>query len=345
MTPACSCSRRSEPPADLRGALRRSCLVDLDRRAFLALGLAALPALAGGRAPARREPLALATADTEAHVVVVGIGRGAVLRRLATVEDPRSIESGPGGHVVVAHPAAGALSLLTVRPPRVRRVLGGLGAPRYCAMTPDGRHALVSDGLRGELVVVDLRRARIVAGVEVGAGARHLSLDPAGRVLWVALGSSAPAIAVVDVSDPLRPHVRRRVHAPFLAHDVAFSPSGRRVWVTAGRERHLAVLPAKGAGETMVLGADAAPQHVSFGHGVAFVASGEGASVRVHDLSDGRVRRTTRVPYGSYNVQAGAGAVVTPSLSRGTLTVLDRAGRVRHEVEVARAAHDACLAR
>jgi hypothetical protein len=51
------------------------------------------------------------------------------------------------------------------------------------------------------------------------------------------------------------------------------------------------------------------------------------------------------VPYGSYNVQAGAGVVVTPSLARGTLTILDRAGRVRQEVKVARAAHDACVLR
>ena len=156
----------------------------------------------------------------------------------------------------------------------------------------------------------------------------------------------APRIADVDdVSDPLHPHVRRRVRPPFLPHDVAFSPSGRRVWVTAGRERRLAVLPAAGTGGAVLLGADAAPQHVSFGRGVAFVASGVGASVRVHDLADGRVRLTARVPYGSYNVQAGAGAVVTPSLARGTLTILDPAGRVRHELEIARAAHDACLVR
>ena len=95
----------------------------------------------------------------------------------------------------------------------------------------------------------------------------------------------------------------------------------------------------------MLLSADEAPQHVSFGRGVAYVASGDGACVRVHDLMHGRVRRTARVPYGSYNIQAGAGAVVTPSLARGTLTILDRAGRVRHEVQVAPAAHDACLLR
>jgi DNA-binding beta-propeller fold protein YncE len=315
----------------------------MDRRAFLGLGLAALPAVTGLRAAPRQAPLALATADTESHVAVVSLVTGRVVSRIHTTEDPRSIESGPGGHVV-AHSAVGALTLLTGRPIRVRRVLRGLGAPRYTAIAPDGAHAFVTDGERGEVVVVDLRRARIVGSVEVGAGARHVSLDPTGRTLWAALGSSAAAIAVVDVSQPTRPRLRRLVRPPFLAHDVAFSPSGRRVWVTAGRERRLAVLPAAG-GRHVVLDADDAPQHVSFGDGVAFVASGDGGSVRVHDLADGRVRHVARVPLGSYNVQAGAGAIVTPSLASGRLTILDRAGRVRREVKVARAAHDACVVR
>jgi DNA-binding beta-propeller fold protein YncE len=336
-----------------RSVRRRTCehrppvvtVMEIDRRGFVGLGLAAVPVLAGLRAPSGRSAVALATADTEAHVVVVALDAGRVQRRVATSEDPRSIESGPGGHVVVAHPAVGALSLLTARPAGVRRVLRGLGAPRYTAMTPDGGHAFVTDGARGEIVVVDLRRGRIVAGVEVGAGARHVTLHPAGHTLWAALGSSAAAIAVVDVRDPRRPRLRRRVRPPFLAHDVAFSPSGRRVWVTAGRERRIAVLAARGSAPPVVLGADASPQHVSFGHGVAFVASGEGASVRTHDVRDGSVRHSARVPFGSYNVQAGAGAVVTPSLARGTLTLLDRTGRVRKALEIASAAHDACIAR
>jgi DNA-binding beta-propeller fold protein YncE len=297
------------------------------------------------RAAPRRAALALATADTEAHVVVVSLTSGSVLERVHTVEDPRSIESGAGGHVVVAHPAVGAISLMTVRPGRVRRVLRGLGAPRYTAIAPDGAHAFVTDGERGEVVVVDLRRGRIVAGLEVGAGARHVTLDPSGRTLWAALGSSAAAIAVVDVSHPLRPRLRRRVHPPFLAHDVAFSPSGRRVWVTAGRVRKLVVLPAGGDGRPVLLDADAAPQHVSFGRGVAFVASGDGGSLRTHDLADGRLRHAARVPYGSYNVTTGAGAVATPSLASGRLTILGRDGAVEREPKVARAAHDACIVR
>jgi DNA-binding beta-propeller fold protein YncE len=315
----------------------------MDRRTFLGLGVAVLPGLAGVRVTPRRAPLALATADTEAHVVVVSLATGRVAQRLHTVEDPRSIESGPGGHVVVAHSAVGALSLLSIHPARVRRVLRGLGAPRYTAIAPDGAHAFVTDGARGELVVVDLRRARIVAGVEVGAGARHVTLDPAGRTVWAALGSSATAIAVVDVSEPRHPRLRRRVHPPFLAHDVAFSPSGRRVWVTSGRVPRVALLPAGEAGRPVLLDADAAPQHVAFGRGVAFVASGDGGSLRTHALADGRLRHAARVPLGSYNVTARAGAVATPSLASGRLTILDRAGDVRRQMHVARAVHDVCM--
>lgn len=312
----------------------------MDRREFLGLGVAALPVLAGVRRPAR---LALVTADTEAHVVVVALPTGRVVRRVGTLDGPRSIEAGPSGDVVVAHSAEGALTLL--RGTAVRRVLRGLGTPRYTAMAPDGRHAFVTDGARGELVVVDLRQGRIVAGIEVGAGARHVTLDPSGRTIWTALGSSATRIAVVDVSDPRRPRVRRRLRPPFAAHDVAFSPSGRRVWVTAGREPRLAVLPAGGGDRVVLLDADAAPQHVSMSGGVALVASGEGASLRAHDLADGRVRRVGRIPFGSYNVQAGAGLALTPSLGRGTLTIADRDGRVARVAEVARAAHDACVLR
>jgi diacylglycerol kinase family enzyme len=102
-------------------------------------------------------------------------------------------------------------------------------------------------------------------------------------------------------------------------------------------------MPAGGDGRAVVLNADQAPQHVSFGDGVAFVASGDGGSMRVHDLADGRVRHVARVPLGSYNVQAGARAIVTPSLASGRLTNLDRSGTVRRELKVARAAHDACI--
>jgi len=319
----------------------------LDRREFLGLGLAAAPALLiAGRRPTRAgrtgpPPLALVTADTEAHVAVLSLASMRVIQRLHTVEDPRSIQRAGGGRAVLAHSAAGAVSLLHGRPLRVRRVLRGFGAPRYAAIA--GRLAYVSDSQAGEIAVIDLDAGRVLHRVTVGAGARHLALSPGGRALWVALGSSAAQIAVVDLREPERPRLTGHVRPPFLAHDVAFSPSGRRVWVTAGREARVAVYAPHSRALIRQLGADTAPQHIAFGRAVAYVSSGEAGTLAVHALSDARLRRRTRIPAGSYNVEHAYARVVTPSLGTGALTVLDASGRVLSRVRVAAAAHDVCL--
>jgi hypothetical protein len=325
------------------------------RREFLRAAVAAAPVLAGARPPSvaawwaaaqsGRAPLALATADTEGFVAVVDLAAGRRVGRVATLDGPRSIEARGRGPVVVAHTGAGAVTLLERHGDRLapRRVLRGFGEPRYTAVAPDGRLAYVTDSGTGELAVLDLVRGRVVRRVGVGALARHVTLDPIGRTLWVALGSSARRIVVVDVADPERPRVVRRIVPPFLAHDVGFAPGGRRVWVTAGRERRIAVYAARGAHPIRVLGADAAPQHVTFGAGRAFVASGEEPGVAVHGLRDGVRLRRTPTPLGSYNVQQAVGRVLTPSLNHGTLTALAPDGRVVHQVTVAAAAHDACV--
>ena len=322
----------------------------VNRREFLGAGLAVAPVLLRGcrdsrfaAAPAApREPLALVTADTESCVVEVSLARGRVLRRLATVSGPHGIQSGPGGVAVLAHTDAGAVSLLEGRPVRVRRVLRGFSAPRYAAVAPSGEFAFVTDSGSGEVAVVDLRVARVVRRVEVGAHARHVTLAPDGRVLWVGLGSSAAEVVVVDVADPAHPRVARRIRPPFLAHDVGFTPDGRHVWVTAGRDGRVAIYGAASAVPEVTLPAAAAPQHVTFGAGRAFVASGAGRTVQAFSLA-GRLLRTTTVPLGSYNVQRGAGRVLTPSLDMGALTALDSRGGVLWEVQAAHHAHDVCV--
>jgi hypothetical protein len=307
----------------------------MTRRTFLTASLAVLVDPRGCARPARH-PLALVTADTEAHVVVVSLESGRVRARVGTREGPRSVER-YGGGALVAHPSEGAVTLLEGRPVRVRRVLRGFGEARYTGV--HGRRAYVTDSGHGELAVVDLERGRVARRVEVGAGARHLSLAPDGRVAWVSLGSSAAEIAVVDLR-ALR--VVRMVRPPFLAHDVGFSPDGRRVWVTAGRERRMALYGRRGT-RLRVLDGDEAPQHVSFAHGLAFVTSGDGGTLQARRVSDGALRRTVTVPRGSYNVQAYGARVLTPSLMHGTLVVADVAGRVTLERRVAAAAHDACV--
>jgi hypothetical protein len=184
----------------------------------------------------------------------------------------------------------------------------------------------------------------VLAREHVGALARHVSIDPSGRRLWVALGKKAKELAVVDISARARPRLLGLVRPPFLAHDVGWAPDGRHAWVTSGDRDELALYDGASGRVLRRLAADAPPQHVTFHRGRAYVASGDSGTVRTH-LVGGRALHAARVPTGSYNVQSAHEWVVTPGLGRGSLCVLDVAGRVVRRLQVARSSHDACIVR
>lgn len=319
-------------------------MATLNRREFLATGVAgAFASAMSGRLSAATGdiPLVYVTADLESHVAVVNAVTGRVLRRIATADVPRSIERA-AGWVVVAHSEIGRVSLIDTTTHQVRRVAGTFAEPRYTAAHPDRRHVFISDAKAGEVVVVDLARGRVVGRLAVGPRARHLSLDPSGRTLWVALGSKATTLVTVDVTEPARPRLQGRVRPPFRAHDVVMTPSGDRVWVTSGDRGTIGIYDTSTRTLVTRIAALQPPQHVAFSERglVAYVTSDD--AIRVHRL-DGRLLRTGKVPVGSYNVSRGGGHVFTPSLERGTLCLLDRNGAVRRTVDVAQSAHDACF--
>src|SRR2546423_9848991 len=288
---------------------------DVDRRAFL-LGAASLAV--APRALARTPPhrLALVTADLEARLVAVDLATGRVHRYLPTEPKPRSIET-VGGTAVVAHSEVGLVTLVRASTLTVAHVLHGFGEPRYPAGHPDERHAFVTDAERGEVIAVDLLRGRVVGREHVGARARHITIDPSGRRLWIALGSKAEQIAIVDVSSPSRPRLIRLVRPPFLAHDVAWTPDGRTIWVSSGDKNELALYRARTLDVVARPPADWPPQHVTFRDRRAYVTSGWNGSLRVYGR-DGRSLRRTILPVGSYNVQQADGWVVTPGLGTGS---------------------------
>ena len=315
----------------------------MDRRRFLAAAAAPL-VLGPAEALARvggGTPLALVTADLESCVVAVDLSTGRVLRRIATPADPRSIETIGETAALVAHTALGRLTLIDDRL-RVHEIEGDLGAPRYAAVAPDRRYAYVSDSERAQIAVVDLRQQRLVGRVQVGGPVRHLSIDRSGRRLWAVLGNVSNAVAVVDASQPRRPRLVGRFRPPFAAHDVGFAPGGSRVWLTSGDRELLSIHDARTGRLLKQLRGDAPPQHVTFLGGRAYVTSGDDGLLRVHRL-DGRLLRTTSVPVGSFNVQQGWGVVLTPSLSQGTLCMLNDRGALKLRLGVARSSHDACF--
>jgi DNA-binding beta-propeller fold protein YncE len=300
----------------------------VNRREFVALAVAAPFAARSVLAAAADAPWALVTCDAESRLALVDLGSFSVVRSISTLPDPRSVEL-VGDRAVVCHTAVGAVSIVGLQ--GVEHVLRGFVEPRYTAAHPDGTHAFVTDSGRSGVVAIDVTRGRILGRVPLPGWARHITIDAVGRRLWVGLGSAAEHVAVVD---PVRLRHLSNLTPGFRAHDVGVAPDGR-LWITAGQARELAI------GQT-ARAADLAPQHVTFGNGVAYVGSGDAGLLRVLAL-DGRVRRTTPIPIGSYNVQHGFGRVLTASLASGTLTVLDRRGALLARVRVAGSCHDACF--
>lgn len=313
----------------------------MNRREFvLAATVLALSPREIARA-ARPAPLALVTADLESRLVAVDLSSGRVRHHVRTLPSPSSIEA-VERVAVVAHAREGSVSLVDGDTLAVARVLHGFGEPRYTAGHPDGRHAFVTDAVRGEVVALDVLRGRVTGREQVGPRARHVSIAPDGRTLWVALGSKAEQIAVVDVSRPRRPRLAHRFRPPFLAHDVGWAPDGRRVWVSSGDRNELVIYDTRTGRVLARPSGDWPPQHITFGGELVFVTSGWSGTLRVH-RADGRPLRTTVVPVGSYNVQQERGWVVTPGLGRGSLAVLDRSGRLLRSERIARSSHDACV--
>jgi DNA-binding beta-propeller fold protein YncE len=312
----------------------------MDRRAFV-VGVASLALAPRAFAESSRgTSVALVTADLESRLVAVDLASGRVLRYVPTHPGPRSIEA-VGDTAVVGHFTSSAVTIVDARTLEVAHVVR-VDTPRYTAGHPAGRYAFVSDEAAGDVVTIDVIRGRVVGRAHVGVAARHLTIDPSGRTLWVSLGSSAHGIAVVDVSQPARPRLVRTLRPPFLAHDVGWSPDGKRVWVSSADRWELAVYDARTARVVARPSGDQPPQHVTFARGRAYVTSGWSGTLRVHQV-DGRQIRTNVVPVGSYNVQDGDGRVVTASLGHGSLTILDETGRTLRRIQVARSSHDACV--
>jgi DNA-binding beta-propeller fold protein YncE len=328
---------------DLIGPLLRISL--MDRRRFLVAAVSGPLALAtDSRALASRlggTPVAFVTADLESRVVVLVLETGTVVRHIQTGPGPRSIESVHDRLAVVAHTEHGVVTLLDAATSRIRAELDVFAEPRYTAVHPRRPYAYVTDSAREQVVTLDTEHAKVLWRTHVPGPARHISMSPDGRTLWTALGTAARRVALLDTSDPRRPRLVRTMAPPFLAHDVVFAPDGRTAWVTSGVERRIA-LYGRDRRRDASIAAGAPPQHVTFARERVYVASGDDGTVRRHRL-DGALVREVRVPVGSYNVTFGWSRLVTPSLGAGTVSVLDRNGRVRAVERVARAAHDACI--
>jgi hypothetical protein len=271
-------------------------------------------ATSGGR------PIALVTAETANEVLAVSLGPhgGKVLRRVH-LADPLMIASAPHSPAVVVDPS-GTVTLLAWHTLRPVKIFRSFRSPKVAAVAPNGRFAYVTDEGTGDLSVIDLERRTIVGRVFVGVEAHHLGISPDGTRIWVALGESARTVVRLAASNPRKPRVLGRFHPTFGAHDVSFAPDGRTVWVTSPSRSSVSGYSVGGR-LLWTAGAGLPPGHVAFSGGWALVPSGYGSLLSAFAWgSPSRAPGRASAPYGSFNLAAYGGFVVTTSLFTGQVS-------------------------
>jgi len=312
--------------------------------AVLAVASVALIAPASQARTGGGTPVALVTAETMNQLIAVELPSGRILKRVPMPSDPQNVAV-CGRTAAVVSVRSGAVTLVDTRTLKVRRVLRGFASPHIPACSPDGRYIYVTDDARGQLAVIG---ARVIRKLFVGYGAHHMAPSPDQPRLWIALGERARSIAVVDTTNPARPRLIGHVDPHGLAHDLAFGPNGRRVWVTYDAGVHVRIFDASTQRPLKTLYGGAPPQHVAFDpfskarH--AYVTSGGDGTLRVMSLATGRTQRVVRMPSGSFNLTPFGSFVLASSLTNGTLTELSGSGRVLLSRRVAPAARDTAVA-
>jgi DNA-binding beta-propeller fold protein YncE len=265
---------------------------------------------------------ALVTAETENRLLVVDLPSGRVTRRIAVAPDPEDLATdGSGGVVAVVSSAAGKVTLLAGTTFRPFKVFGGFGSPHIATIAPDDQHVYVTDDARGTVTDINLFTLRRTSTIVVGAGAHHLSFDPWQNEAWVALGESATTIVILDASNLDQPRVTGRFEPGFPVHDVEFAPDARQAWLTSATGPDVTVFNPADRHVLFRVPVGPGPQHVAFDGRYAYLTSGYGSTIEQVDAATGRVLKRAGAPYGSFELSAADGYVVTSSLLRGTLAI------------------------
>jgi DNA-binding beta-propeller fold protein YncE len=306
------------------------------------------------RAPS---PQALVTDEAQNRLLVVDLPSGRIARSVPVPPDPEDIAtSGNGGVLIVVSSQAGKVTILNRDTLRTLKTFSGFQEPHIAAISPDGSYAYITDDARGTLTVIRLSDMKVTDTVAVGIGAHHLSFSPTERTIWVALGESAQQITTLStvtsrppgatpVTNPGRPHVIGHFTPGFAAHDLAFSPDGRTIWITSAAGPDVTAFDARNHRVLFRVPVGAPPQHIVFQGRYAYLTSGYGSAIEKVNERTGAVLTRVNAPYGSFELDAADGYVVSASLLRGILAIYTPNLKLLHVVKLAPATREVAISR
>lgn len=211
---------------------------------------------------------------------------------------PHDVKIG-GGRIVVANQGAARIDILSLRGKK-RGSIPLRENPHDVALTPGGDVAWASLEGSDDLAVVNLKRKKVKRYVSTGRSPHDLLFSPNGR-LWVTDWNGA-----FHVYSRRGKHLKSRALGD-EAHHLAFTPSGRQVWITDHGTHQIFVVSARKYKVMKRLSIRGSPHHV------AITSDGKKAVVADHDRGLLIVYRVdTRKRIGKIKVGAGPHGVWAP---------------------------------
>jgi YVTN family beta-propeller protein len=308
-------------------------------------------------ARALARPQALVTDEAQNRLLIVDLPSGRIAHSVPVPADPEDIAvSGNGGVVIVVSSAAGEVTILNRDTLHPIKTFGGFSEPHIASISPDGSYAYITDDSRGTLTVIRLSDMKVTATVPVGLGAHHLAFSPTDRTVWIALGENAQQLTTLTtvvsrahgaspVVNPGDPHVVGHFAPGYAAHDLGFSPDGRTVWVTSSVGPDVTAFSTATHRPRFRVPVGAPPQHLAFAGRFAYLTSGYGSTIEKVDAATGRVITRATAPYGSFELSAADGYVVSASLLRGTLAIYNSDLKLVRVVKLAPATREVAISR
>ncbi|MDP2368268.1 cytochrome D1 domain-containing protein [Rhodoferax sp.] len=200
--------------------------------------------------------------------------------------------------------------------------------PAHVVVTPDGRHAYVTNGGDNTVSVVDTSARRVVATIPVGASPHGMRISPDGKQAWVA-NLKGGTVSVIDTTSQKEV---AQIPAGKGPAQVGFTQNGRLAFVSLSEENAVAIIdPAtrkvtrKVAVGTVPIQLHATPDSRTLLVANQGTRSKPGKTVSVIDLESFKVVKTVETSAGAHGVvvdRDGRYAYITNTYAN-SVSVLD----------------------
>jgi len=243
-------------------------------------------------------------------LAVVDIATRKVTKVVATPSSPLAVDVSPDGQTAyVANNETDELLVVDVAAGSVKKKIPVGTEPVAVALSPDGKIVYVATRTANELTAIDVKTLSLLTRVDAGMRPQAIAIAPRGDVAFVP-DESIASVTLVD----LKKHLSKsffmvqplaKTTPPASLQSAVLSPDGKRLYVTTGLGRSVAILdPIKKVTVGMIDDVGAFPRGIAISADgkKLYTANGSSNDVAIIDVATKKVQARVAVPGAPWSV-------------------------------------------